>query len=140
MQGEVGHQLQHFQEAVYGGKITDETTGNISTYFYDLPTSSLRRNPYISPASGDVQIVSIPELLKRTGFRITPSTFVYPRMSSFSADVPSLTMCLAETEQISMTMYVVADFDTEAGLALVKEALTSIVRLPTPIFFSSLPV
>ncbi|KAJ7032380.1 UDP-glucose:glycoprotein glucosyltransferase-domain-containing protein [Mycena alexandri] len=110
MQGEVAQQLQHLQEAVYGGKITDETTGNISTYFYDLPTSSLRRNPYIFPASGDVPIVSLPELLKRTGFRITPSTFVYP----------------LETEQISMTMYVVADFDTEAGLALVKEALTSI--------------
>ncbi|KAJ7185207.1 UDP-glucose:glycoprotein glucosyltransferase-domain-containing protein [Mycena filopes] len=110
MQGEVAQQLQHFQEAVYSGKITDETTANISTYFYDLPTSSVRRNPYIFPASGDVRIFSIPALLKRTGFRVAPASFVYP----------------PETEQIAMTMYVVADFDTEAGLALLKEALTSI--------------
>ncbi|KAJ7785207.1 UDP-glucose:glycoprotein glucosyltransferase-domain-containing protein [Mycena maculata] len=109
MQGEVAQQLQHLQEAVYGGKISDETTG-ISTYFYDLPTSSLRRNPYIFPPSGELKIVSVPELFARTGFRAAPATFVYP----------------PETEQIPLTVYVVADFDTEGGLGLLKEALVSI--------------
>ncbi|KAJ6586424.1 glycosyltransferase family 24 protein [Mycena vulgaris] len=110
MQGEITQQLQHFQEALYGGKISDETTGSIATYFYDLPTSSLRRNRYIFPASGDLRVVDVPDLFRRTGFRVTPSTFVYP----------------AETPQIALTMYVVADFDTEAGLGLLKEALLSI--------------
>ncbi|KAJ7342428.1 glycosyltransferase family 24 protein [Mycena albidolilacea] len=110
MQTEVAVQLQHYQEALYSGKISDETTDKISTYFYDLPTSSPRRNRYIFPAPGDLRIVSLPELFSRTRFRVTPSTFVYP----------------PETELIPLTTYVVADFDTEAGLQLVREALTSI--------------
>ncbi|KAJ6562664.1 glycosyltransferase family 24 protein [Mycena capillaripes] len=110
MQAEIQQQLQHYQEAVYGGKLSDETTGGISTYFYDLPTSSVRRNRYIFPASGDLRIFNVPDLFRRAGFRVTPSTFIYP----------------PETEQIPLTVYVVADFDTEGGLGLLKEALTSI--------------
>ncbi|KAJ7222294.1 UDP-glucose:glycoprotein glucosyltransferase-domain-containing protein [Mycena pura] len=110
MQTEIAYQLQHFQELIYSGKITDETKGSITTYFYDLPTTSLRRNRYIFPASADVRIVDVPGLFRRTGFRVTPSTFVYP----------------PDTEQIPLTVYVVADFDTEGGLALLKEALLSI--------------
>jgi UDP-glucose:glycoprotein glucosyltransferase len=97
MQGEIGQQLQHFQETVsklrlsipmheihdilqlYSGKISDETTAGIATYFYDLPTSSLRRNQYIFPASGALQVVDLPDLFRRSGFRVAPSTFVYPR-------------------------------------------------------------
>ncbi|KAJ6626996.1 glycosyltransferase family 24 protein [Mycena sp. CBHHK59/15] len=109
MQGEIAQQLQHFQEALYGGKISDET-GSIGTYFYDLPTSSLRRNRYIFPASGSLRVVSLPELFARSGYRTTPSTFIYP----------------PETELIPLTLYVVADFDTDGGLGLVKEALLSI--------------
>ncbi|KAJ7136717.1 glycosyltransferase family 24 protein [Mycena epipterygia] len=110
MQGEIAQQLQHFQELIYGGKLSDESTEGISTYFYDLPTSSLRRNRYIFPASGDLRVVNVLDLFGRTGFRVTPSTFIYP----------------PETEQIALTVYVVADFDTEGGLGLLKEALTSI--------------
>ncbi|KAJ7130733.1 glycosyltransferase family 24 protein [Mycena crocata] len=110
MQGEIAQQLQHFQEALYGGKISDETTGTIDTYFYDLPTSSLRRNRYIFGASEEHRVVNLPELFRRTGFRVTPSTFVYP----------------PETELIPLTLYVVADFDAEGGLGLLKEALLSI--------------
>jgi len=66
-------------------------TNGISTYFYDLPTSSPRRNRYIFPASGDLRIVSVPELWRRTGFRVSPSGFVYPRESlSHSILVASL--------------------------------------------------
>ncbi|KAF7307809.1 hypothetical protein MKEN_01141000 [Mycena kentingensis (nom. inval.)] len=110
VQSEIGAQLQYFQESIYGGKITDETSGSLSTYFYDQPTTSLRRNRYIFPASGDVRVVNVPDLFKRTGFRTTPSTFVYP----------------PGTEQIPLTMYVVADFDSEDGLGLLREALLSI--------------
>ncbi|KAJ7862919.1 hypothetical protein B0H14DRAFT_2349273, partial [Mycena olivaceomarginata] len=64
----------HFQEAVrplfrsssvilkclqpYSGKISDETTDKISTYFYDLPTNTLRQNRYIFPAPGDLRLES----------------------------------------------------------------------------------
>ncbi|KAF8164188.1 UDP-glucose:glycoprotein glucosyltransferase-domain-containing protein [Mycena galopus ATCC 62051] len=115
MQGEVAQQLQYFQEA----RQTPEeiaAPGVIENYFYDLPTSSARRNRYIFPASGpgaggaELRIVNLPEVFGRTGFRVAPGTFVYP----------------PETERIPLTMYVVADLDTEAGLGLVKEALSSI--------------
>ncbi|KAJ6489844.1 glycosyltransferase family 24 protein [Mycena sanguinolenta] len=113
MQVEVSHQLQHLQESLYAGKLSDEMPEgqSISTYFYDLPTSSARRNRYIFPASGDLRIVDLPQLFKRTGFRAARAGFVYP----------------PETEQqIPMTLYVVADFDTEGGVLLLKEALNSI--------------
>ncbi|KAJ7264047.1 glycosyltransferase family 24 protein [Mycena haematopus] len=112
MQGEVAHQLKHLQEALYAGKLSDDMPegSSMSTYFYDLPTSSARRNRYIFPASGDLRIVDLPQLFKRTGFAVAPAGFVYP----------------PETERIPMTLYVVADFDTEGGLLLLKEALSSI--------------
>ncbi|KAF7345254.1 hypothetical protein MSAN_01902000 [Mycena sanguinolenta] len=113
MQVEVSHQLQHFQETLYAGKLSDEMPEgkSISTYFYDLPTSSARRNQYIFPASGDLRIVDLPQLFKRTKFRVARG----------ERDTH-----IAETEQIPMTLYVVADFDTEGGVLLLKEALSSI--------------
>ncbi|KAJ7824635.1 hypothetical protein B0H14DRAFT_2823407 [Mycena olivaceomarginata] len=50
----------------YSGKISDDTTDKISTYFYDLPTNTLRRNQYIFPAPGDLRIVSLAKLFSRT--------------------------------------------------------------------------
>ncbi|KAJ7608670.1 UDP-glucose:glycoprotein glucosyltransferase-domain-containing protein [Roridomyces roridus] len=111
MQGEIQLQLQHLQEALYSGIITEEAAAeSIATYFYDLPTTSLRRNPYIFPKSGDIRVVDVPALFKRTGFRVAPSSFVYP----------------SETEQIPLTIYVVADFDSQEGLGLLQQALLSI--------------
>ena len=37
---------------------------------------------------------------------------------------------LAELQQVPLTTYVVADLDTEAGQAFVREALTAAVRSP----------
>ncbi|KAF7321048.1 hypothetical protein HMN09_00192100 [Mycena chlorophos] len=110
MQGEVARQLQYFQEMIYSGKITDENSAEIPTYFYDQPTTSRRRNQYIFPASGEVRLVNMPELLRRTGLNVKRSAFVYP----------------AETELIPLTMFVVGDFDSSDGLALLHEALLSI--------------
>jgi len=58
----------------------------MSTYFYDLPTTSKRRNRYIIPsAPGGLQIINVPEVLKSSGLEslgvgrggawIYPSTF-----------------------------------------------------------------
>nr|GAT58270.1 predicted protein [Mycena chlorophos] len=110
MQGEVARQFQYFQEMIYSGKITDENSAEIPTYFYDQPTTSRRRNQYIFPASGEVRLVNMPELLRRTGLNVKRSAFVYP----------------AETELIPLTMFVVGDFDSSDGLALLHEALLSI--------------
>ncbi|THV04765.1 glycosyltransferase family 24 protein [Dendrothele bispora CBS 962.96] len=110
MQIEIGKQLQHYQEQIYEGKLTDANNETISTYFYDLPTSSHRRNKYIIPAQGDLQIFNLPEIFERTDFRDHASAFVYP----------------PETEIITLTIYVVTDLNKKEGLELMREALVSI--------------
>lgn len=97
MQTETGHQLQHLQEEVglvsdssrlvltqqlqmYEGKISDEKASTMDTYFYDQPTTSLRRNQFIYPTPGDLHIFNMPEVLARSDFKASPSVFVYPGM------------------------------------------------------------
>ncbi|KAG6918623.1 hypothetical protein DXG01_013034 [Tephrocybe rancida] len=115
IQNELSRQLQFFQEKIYSGKITDEQEGlndTLATYFYDQPTTSLRRNRYIYPtgAPGSLRVFNLVDLFARTGFRVAPSAFLYP----------------PETTVIPLTIYVVADLDSLEGLKLVKEALLSI--------------
>jgi UDP-glucose:glycoprotein glucosyltransferase len=104
----------------------------MSTYFYDQPTTSRRRNSYLYPNTtpGSLRIFNIYEVFGRTGFRVSPSTFVYPRKSlcTLCVSFPDANLVLAETEGIPLTMYVLADLDSEAGFKLVEEALKSIAR------------
>ncbi|EPQ50934.1 hypothetical protein GLOTRDRAFT_82068 [Gloeophyllum trabeum ATCC 11539] len=115
MQIEVGAQLQHIQEKVYMGEITDETAESISTYFYDLPSASKRRHPLIYPAAsapnkpGSLQIRSLPEVFARIGRPLGVESYLYPPGSS----------------QLALSTYVVADFDTTEGMALLMNVLQS---------------
>ncbi|RDB27081.1 UDP-glucose:glycoprotein glucosyltransferase [Hypsizygus marmoreus] len=112
MQPELGRQLRYLQEQVYEGKIKEEDNEAMSTYFYNLPTTSLRRNRYIYPEStpGSLRIFNLPQLFSRTGYRVSSTGFIYP----------------SETPVIPLSLYVIADLDSETGLGLVKEALSSI--------------
>ncbi|KAI0266194.1 UDP-glucose:glycoprotein glucosyltransferase-domain-containing protein [Gloeopeniophorella convolvens] len=108
LQTNVGQALQHFQEKVYTGVLTDENLEGIENYFYDLPTSMKRRNRHIVPSGiSGVQIVTLPDLHQQTGLRSSPASFVYP-----------------SSEQVPSSIYVVADLDTEEGLGIVQIALT----------------
>jgi UDP-glucose:glycoprotein glucosyltransferase len=111
MQMEVGKQLRYLQEKLYENELSETDSENISTYFYDLPSSAKRRNQYIYPtsATGSLRIVNAPEIFSRVGLRTSSSTFIYP----------------AESPVVPLSMYVVADLDSEAGLGLIKEALSS---------------
>lgn len=55
----------------------------MSTYFYDQPTTNLRRNRYLYPTTtpGSLRIVNVLDLFSRTGLHVSPSTYIYPRMS-----------------------------------------------------------
>ncbi|KAG6839745.1 hypothetical protein C0991_012004, partial [Blastosporella zonata] len=110
LQNELSKQLQFLQERIYSGKLTDEHNETLATYFYDQPTTVLRRNQYIYPADGLLRVFNLPDLFGRTGFRAAPSAFLYP---------PEVTV-------IPLTLYVVGDLDSAEGLKLVKEALLSI--------------
>ncbi|KDR79892.1 hypothetical protein GALMADRAFT_242006 [Galerina marginata CBS 339.88] len=113
LQGEMGQQMAFLQEKVYEGSLTDadlaETMGN---YFYDLPTTSKRRNSYIYPSTGskNVHILNLPDVFAKTRFRVSASTYLYP----------------SESESIPESLYIVADLDSENGLGLVKEAISSL--------------
>ncbi|KAF9027018.1 hypothetical protein BDZ89DRAFT_1102004 [Hymenopellis radicata] len=111
MQNEVAQQLQHLQEQIYEGALTDDDAKSIATYFYDLPTTQKKRNRYIIPSStiGGLTIYSLPAVFATSGFDPSPGAFVYPP----EGETP-------------ISMFVVADFDTEGGLKLLKGALESI--------------
>ncbi|KAI0715904.1 glycosyltransferase family 24 protein [Cerioporus squamosus] len=96
--------------AVYKNELTDED--DVSNYFYDLPTTAKRRNMYIhpTPKSGSLRIFSLPDLIERNGLKSSAGSFLYP----------------AESEQVPLTTYVVADFDNEESQQLVKAALLSL--------------
>uniref|UniRef100_A0A8H8CJL8 Glycosyltransferase family 24 protein n=1 Tax=Psilocybe cubensis TaxID=181762 RepID=A0A8H8CJL8_PSICU len=114
LQGEVAMQMAYLQEKVYAGVLADDAEREtMSNYFYDLPTTSKRRNKYIYPAAGSksVHIVNLPEVFAKSRFRLSSSAYLYPP---------------ADAQSISESLYVVADFDTEDGLALVKDAVSSL--------------
>ena len=91
----------------------------MSSYFYDLPNAVLRRNKHSNPSpSNPLRFVNSPALFSRAGL-LAAESFVYPPKGATD-----------ETSQIvPFTTYVVADLSTEAGLALVGEALKSMVTI-----------
>ena len=98
---------------------------SVSTYFYDLPATDMRRNKYIHPA-GALRIVNLPELFARIG-GLSHGPFIYSGGDRrLGADGASESVSLA---RVPFTIYIVADLDSETGLALVKEALESIVSV-----------
>ncbi|KAI5117547.1 hypothetical protein M0805_004373 [Coniferiporia weirii] len=120
LQTEMSTQIQYLQERIYLAELGDADMGTIETYFYDRPEAYLRRNRYIFPSStkpglgsasgpGDLRVVNLPEVFEKTRFAPTSGAYLY----SYLAGVP-------------LTTFVVADLDSEGGIALMKEALSSL--------------
>ncbi|KII87653.1 glycosyltransferase family 24 protein [Plicaturopsis crispa FD-325 SS-3] len=109
MQGELAQQLQFLQERLYEGSITEDTEPDIDTYFYDLSTTATRRNRYIYPSTGTLRVYNLFDLFSQAKFDASPSRFVNP----------------PDSTQIPLSIYVVADLDSDEGVALMKEALQS---------------
>ncbi|EKM57416.1 glycosyltransferase family 24 protein [Phanerochaete carnosa HHB-10118-sp] len=100
--------FQHLQEQLLAGALTDDDAEHIATYFYDLPTTAARRNRYIYPSGKNSELVlNVPELLAKASFSSGQDAFVYPPGEA----------------QVSLTTLIIADLDSEEGLALAKEAL-----------------
>lgn len=121
----------------------------MSNYFYDLPTSSKRRNRYIFPsnAAGSLRIVNLPELFGRARFRVSPPTYIYPRRWLFlwlagfrKILVLILMLVIAEFDSVSESLYIVADLDSAAGLDLIREGLNSLVCLASSCFLTRLNI
>jgi UDP-glucose:glycoprotein glucosyltransferase len=120
MANEVTAQLQILQEMVYTGGITDDDAPLMPMFFYDLPLTLPRRNPYIfvnhfssHGQDGDnLQMFSLPEVFSKAGFQTTDGSFVVPSPS----------------DDLAVTAYVIADFDSHEGLELAKESLKFMAR------------
>ncbi|KAF8812128.1 hypothetical protein BYT27DRAFT_7133469 [Phlegmacium glaucopus] len=111
LQIEFTQQLGFLQEKVYGGSLSDENKGEtMETYFYDLPTTSKRRNRYTFPSdASSLSIVNLPELFAKVRLRVSSSTYIYP-----------------ESDSTPLSLFIIADLDSQGGLELIKEALTSL--------------
>ncbi|KAF5311086.1 hypothetical protein D9619_007791 [Psilocybe cf. subviscida] len=112
LQVEMSTQMQFFQEQVYSGQLTDNDRGEtMSNYFYDLPTTSKRRNQYIYPSgSAALRVFNLHDLFTQTLFLASPASYLYP----------------TEFKEISQTLFVIADLDSKDGVEIVKEAIASI--------------
>lgn len=131
-----------FQERVYDGTLTDDNKPEeFENYAYDLPTTSQRRNKHIFPSSspGSLRIFNVPDLFQKTNFRTTVGEYFYPGLLHSSYLHPGLflvasppccvlILSIGSENPITETTYVLADFDTEEGLGLAREAILSSVR------------
>ncbi|KAF8633145.1 hypothetical protein AX17_004646 [Amanita inopinata Kibby_2008] len=116
VQTEVGPQLKYLQELVYQGVVSDGDKPDMANWFYDQPGVSKRRNKYILPGAtgaGDTElkVVSLSETFEKTGYewKRMKSGFLYP----------------PGEQATPLSTFVIADLDSEEGLAFVKEALGS---------------
>ncbi|KAG2069543.1 hypothetical protein BDR04DRAFT_1101419 [Suillus decipiens] len=123
LQNEATGQMQLLQELVFLKELTVASVPLISTFFYDLPTTLSRRNPYIfskapssvhapSSSTGNLKIFDLGDLGKRTGWN--PLTCAW--------------VTSGESEKTPVSMVVIANLDSVEGQALAQEAVTFISR------------
>jgi UDP-glucose:glycoprotein glucosyltransferase len=95
---------------LYEGVLTEDMAPQISTYFYDLPTTAKRRNHHIYPQPGGLRVFNLVDLFSQAGFNSSATSFVHV---SSSVD--------------PLSVFVVGDLDGDEGFALVKEILLALV-------------
>ncbi|KAG2134823.1 glycosyltransferase family 24 protein [Suillus clintonianus] len=122
LQNEAVGQMQLLQELVYLRELTDVSVPLISTFFYDLPTTLSRRNPYIfskaassvhapSSSTGNLKMFDLGDLSKRTGW-----------------DPLTCAWVTSDAERTPVSMIVIANLDSAEGQALVREAVAFVSR------------
>ncbi|EAU89163.2 hypothetical protein CC1G_08570 [Coprinopsis cinerea okayama7 len=106
-------QQQFLMEQVYRGVLKDDILKEkgMGDYWYDLPKTNKRRNRYIFPTSHkDLKVVNLPDALHtKAEMSFGAESFVYPKNAQIQTPI--------------FTTFIVGDFESEAGLALAREAL-----------------
>lgn len=108
----------------------------MSVYFYDLPDSRKRRNKLVYPSGklSNDQLTSLPQLFVATGFKAKAGSYLQWRKTFLEPNRGPFVDLLRIAERKDaplVTTYVIADFDTEDGLDLLKNAAQSLVyRIP----------
>lgn len=123
---------------VYTGEITDDDILLVPTFFYDLPSTIPRRNPYVfvnSPGRGHtldgsgLQMFNLPEVFSKAGFQTTDHSFVVPSAYYPLHLASPSSRKVGQSDDLAVTVYVIADFDSHDGLELAKESLKFVVRV-----------
>ncbi|CAK9782754.1 hypothetical protein CC85DRAFT_260485 [Cutaneotrichosporon oleaginosum] len=111
LQGVVSSQLGYLQEALQAGE--GPTKETIGTFFYDLPTTSKRRNKVIIPSpDNDLRAYSVLDVFDGTAM-VLAKQFIYPVDASRATP---------------LSVWVVGDLDSKEGHALLEGALRNIDR------------
>lgn len=122
---------------MYTGEITDDDIPLMPTFFYDLPSTLPRRNPYIfvDSSSGrghaldgsSLQMFNLPDVFSRAGFQTTEASFVIPSAHHFLYFVSPPSRKVGQSDDLALSVHVIADFDSYEGLELAKESLKFMV-------------
>lgn len=109
----------------------------MSTFFYDLPSTLPRRNPYIfvnSPSGrghaldgSGLQMFNLPEVFSKAGFQTTDDSFVLPSTCHFLYFASPPSRKVGQSDDLAVSVYVIADFNSDEGLELAKESLKFMV-------------
>lgn len=104
----------------------------MSVYFYDLPESRKRRNKLVYPSGklSNGQLTSLPQLFEATNFKAKAGSYLQWCKTPPEPDRGPFVDFLWTAERKDaplVTTYVIADFDTEDGLDLLKNAAESLV-------------
>jgi UDP-glucose:glycoprotein glucosyltransferase len=62
---------------LYSAELSEDAIASISTYFYDLPSTTSRRNRHVY-ANNDLRIVNFLDLCTKTGLQSSPESYIYP--------------------------------------------------------------
>jgi UDP-glucose:glycoprotein glucosyltransferase len=120
---------------MYIGKLVDpEESLDVSVYFYDLPTTVKRRNPFIYPSNqpGSLRVINLPEIFERAGIPRSTLDYVYPRefrcLACFTFTIFMHIFGAGTVESIPLTIWVLGDLNDPAHVDLLREAVIAMVR------------
>lgn len=112
----VSIQTQALQYPVYQGELTDDA--DVSTYFYDLPTTFTSRSDLVLPPTNDdgeslgpkVTSIDLATAIEHFSDKTGVESFLWPD----------------QTARTNATLWIVGDFDSKAGLQLLRNAVKAL--------------
>ena len=120
---------------MYGGKLENDESIDMSVYFYDLPTTSKRRNKYVypSPQAGSLEVFNIPGLLEDVGIDRNELQYLYPSeywglLAPMFLLIFRLSVGKGQDTLVPLTIWIIADLDDPEHAELLKESLKALVR------------
>lgn len=143
MQSILGVTTPMLQQAIY---MKEADTDNVSTYFYDIPTTYKKRNAHVFPAPPlhPLRIVNLVEIFSSVDpelawspfieggqFFRSPWLFVWLQQADSFTLLPVVSQVEGAQDTAALvTMYIVADLESTEGRELVRAALNFVVSLP----------